>query len=261
MDRTVAHIVLVDRRRNFTSTTLPPDGAAELESAFRAVPWWRDRWSHSNFRAAARRALARHGGLALLGPGTRLEPPPPFTEMFEPIEVAGGFGAERRRLRVLSGDALTRQERFNQLFWPIGALLGLVVISAAFVFPRLVMHPAVSVATVGVVLALGVVFSIISAVRRWSGRWFLIPGAIAAVRRPARPGRPARITVLSRRDTVLVLRLVSTGKSTMLIMELWAPAGRILRRAVSEREALGVLAAWQSPLDPPPDERLQELAG
>ncbi len=260
MSQSVTHIVQVSRRRHFGSTTLPSAMLARLETAFRAAPWWRDRWAHRGFRAEARTVLRESGGLVLMGPGLSFDAPPPFLEQFEPIEVARGLGEETERLRTLSGDAPTPQERFAwivKVIFFVGGVGLVIVFALAFLgmLPRVV--PLI---IAGNILLLGVTLVVVFALRGLTGRWYLVPGAIAIVRRPVRRGLPPRVTVLARADTCLVLRYVHTGKTTILMAELWTHLGRIVRRPVTQREAMSILAAWQSPQTPPPDERLQELA-
>ncbi len=259
MNTGVTHIVRVNRRRAFSSATLPEQVRARLESVFRAARWWQDRWAHRAFRAAAREVLHVHGGLALIGPGVKVEAPAPFEDMFEPIEITGWIGGDTERLRVLSGDAPTRQER---LMWiPRAAgIVAILGVSAIVILAFLGRFPLRAIPPIGaVILVAALVFTIALLVQSRSGRWFLVPGGIAIVRRPVRRGLPGRVTVVSRSDSCAVLRYVSTGKTVVLMLELWTHAGKTLRRSVSNREAAAVLAAWQSPLTPPPDEKLMEL--
>lgn len=259
MNTGVPHIVRVSRRREFSSSTLPEQARVLHESAFRGARWWRDRWAHRPFRDAARQVLHVYGGLALIGPDVTVEAPSPFVEMFEPIEITGGVGEDAERLLVLSGEAPTRPERrlwVLKLFAIVIGLgmFGILVLAFMGGVPIRAIPPigaAIGVASLAITIAL---FA-----QSRSGRWFLVPCGIAIVRRPVRRGQPGRITVLSRWDTCAALRYVSTGKTVVLMLELWTHAGKTLRRSVSEREAAAVLAAWQSPLTPPSDEKLMEL--
>lgn len=253
----MTHIVHVDRRRNFSSPTLGAEQVRQLESTFQAVPRWRDRWTNHKFIAAARAVLRAEGSLVLVGPGMSFEIPPPFVEMFEPIEIAG-LESNRDRLKILSGSAPTRQERFGGLAGFIIGALGIGV-AGFLVFAMFNLPPAIP-ATAGTTLLLtGVIVALAVLLQRRGGRWFLVPGGLAILRRPVRAGQPPRITVFSRPDSCLVYRYVHTGKTVMLVLELWTHAEKVLRRPVSEREAISILAAWQSPHPPPPDQRLEEL--
>jgi hypothetical protein len=254
------HIVHVDRKKNFTSSTLAPDVMQRLESAFRAVPWWRDRWADRRVRDTALAIVRELGGLVLIGPGMRFENPEPFNELFEPIEIARPLGDETERLKTLSGAAPTRQERitwFLAIFgWVAGVALIVLMILALFRGLPIRIAAVFGGAFALVICTLGLVVTL----QRLGGRWYLVPGGLAIVRRPIRRGQPARVTVLSRADAGLTYRYVSSGKTTILVLELWTHLGKRFRRSVSEREAMSVLAAWQSSQAPPPDERLQELS-
>lgn len=255
------HIVRVDRRRVFESATLPAEALLQLQQAFRGTPWWSDGWGHRRFRAAARGVLHAHGSLALIGPGTALNVPPPFAEFFEPIEIAGQVFAERERLKTLSGPAPTWQEKSGRIVLVVlGAVVSLVL--GFFVLMYLLGLLALQVIVIfvaGNLLIMGVVAGVILTLLSRTGRWFLVPGAIAIIRRPPRRGQPARVTVIPRTAACLVFRYVSTGKTVVLYAELWTHADRVVRRAVSDREAISILAAWQSPQTPPTDEQLQEV--
>ncbi len=96
MNRHATAVVQVDRHKHFSSPGLSASALQQLESAFRAGSWWRDRWANRRFRAAARDALREAGSLLLVSPGVSFEIPPPFVEMFEPIELVGGAGRPTR---------------------------------------------------------------------------------------------------------------------------------------------------------------------
>lgn len=256
----MTHIVRFERRTELSSDTLPPAVVANLEAAYNERPWWRDRWTAARFKSAARDALHAHGSLVVLGPRMQFDVPPPFAEFFEPIEVAVGLGDQTERLKTISGEKPTREEQWR---WVILVIAGVSVIGFLIPFGLAFMR-GLAIREMGIIsaafLLTGLIIVGILALKRLSGRWYLVPGGIAVVRRPIRRGRPARVTVLSRTDSVLAFRYVSTGKTTVLYAELWTHAGKRIRRPVSQREAISILAAWQSPLTPPPDERLQELA-
>ena len=259
MSEVPAHVVHVDRKKNFSSPTLPDEALRRLEAVYRSVPWWRDRWRAKLFRDAARAALREHGGLTLIGPDVKIDVPPPFSEMFEPIEIGTGLGDEGERLKVLSGDAPTSQERFAWIAkWIAGIAAGVVLLVFVSAFLK-GMPPIAMMILLGFTVAGGLVLWIFIAVRRLRGRCFLVPGAVALVRRPVRRGQPPRVTVLSRADTCPVIRYVYTGKTTVLTMDLLTHAGKAVSRAVSEREAMGLLATWQGNATPPADDKLMEL--
>lgn len=255
---TVTPIVHIGRRRQFTSATLPAPDLESLAAAYRAAPWWRERLKNPRFRAAARDVLRRHGSLVLLGPSVNVQNAPPFAELFEPIEFSAGLGDASEQIRTVAGEAPRRTD-WSATLVVLFAATGILAL-ALLALPLLrVMPPAAFgfLAAVGALVGLIIAGALLA--QRRGGRWFLVPGAIAVVRPPARRGQPARVTVLARRDSCLVYRLVSNGKTTTLFVELWTHAGQTFRRPVSSREAAAILAAWQSPHPPPPDERLQEL--
>ncbi|GMU81212.1 MAG: hypothetical protein AMXMBFR47_10830 [Planctomycetota bacterium] len=258
--RPAASIVRVDRRGAFSSETLPAAACEALETAFRAGPWWRDRWRRRGFRDAARDLARRSGGLALLGPRLPFQPPSPFGEHFEPIEIGRGLLDDRARLEVLSGAAPTRQEWIVRRVLKPAGVVGLVAVAVALFHYQFRPPRQIVFVALGAALAFAIPFGVVALTRSLGNRWFLLPGAIAIIRRPPRRGLPARVTVLTRSDTVLALRWVHTGKTSVLVLELWTHLGRVYRTSVSEREAMSALAAWQSPLTPPPEEQLSDLA-
>lgn len=260
MSSSAPHIVRVDRKKNFTSLTLAPEELQRLESAFRTAPWWRDRWSDRAFRTAAKDIVRQKGGLAIIGSGMSFDNPPPFAEVFEPIEIAIGLGSNADQLKTLSGAAPTREERVSRIIVWILWLFGLAVLVGLIVAYFRGLPPRVLVFFGGTIALAASVLTLVVVLKRRGGRWYLVPGGVAIVRRPARRGNAPRVTVLSRADTCLAFRLVSNGKTVMRMMELWTPLDKRLHRSVSEREAISVLAAWQSPHCSPPDERLQELS-
>lgn len=254
-----AHIVHVGRDKSFTSESLPTEALARLESNFRAGRWWQDRWSDRAFRSEARHVLRQVGGLVLIGPGVRLEERAAFGEFFEAIEIASPTSGGDPRLKTVSGEAPTRQERYGAVFKTIGIVMG-VLLAAGLVIGFFIGLPFLIVKTLliaaGAVVVL-VYLTILLLGRR--SRCFLVPGGIAIVRRGPRRGARPRITVFSASDSCLVFRLMSTGKTVVLVMELWTHVGRVVRRAVTEREAISVLAVWRSGHAPLEDDQLEAM--
>lgn len=257
-ERSRAHVIVVNRRREFSCATLDAAALGSLEGAFRRVPWWRDRWTHASFRSrldAMRRDELRDG-VALVGPHTVAHVPPPFDDAFEPIEL----GVSDPQLRTLSGEAETRHER--QSAWVLRILAVVGVIAGAWLLIYWLRGGSTRVAglIVGVALFTALLIPLARALSRIGGHWYLLPGA-AAIVRPRRKRPADRLLLCTRLDSFASIRLVSTGKSTFILLELVRNDGRRFRRPVSDREALSFLAAWQSPLPPPSPERLTELAG
>lgn len=258
----MTHIVRVDRRKNFTSSSLPADLTECLEGAFRRVPWWRDRWADRGFRSTALGIARDFGcGLVIFGPGRMFEVPPAFDRFFEPIELFGGLGSNTAALKTISGDKPTREESLGRYSLAILALLAICG-AVLFLIGYLRGFPARAALPVLLVFAIiPVVFFGVRALRGIGGRWFLVPGGIAIFRRPLRSGRPPRITLLTPANSFLMFRYISNGKTVMLVMEVSTLAGLRLRRTVSEREGMSVVASWRSNVTPPADEQLEELIG
>ena len=254
-----ARLVRVDRQRNFSSSTVATETVAKIESAFRAVPWYRDRWRNKGFRSEIYRTLKHlaRGGLVLIGPGIKFSDPPPFDELFEPIRLSGGFGADDAQLRVLSGNQPTRQER--------GKRIALLILSPLlFIGVAAILYGWLRGAGMRIAAVVGLVFgsvgfglSIALLTEKLGAHWYLVPGGVAIARSRGKPAN--RLVLRTARDTPAFLRYVSSGKSVILMIELWTADGRRWQRGVSEREAISFLAAWQSAHPPPSIEQLREM--
>jgi hypothetical protein len=252
-----AHVVQVDRRLNCASATLAPAALQRLEAALRASTWYRGRWSRREFRQTVMDILRSDaaGGLAVVSPRLGIEAPAPFVEFFEPIEL----GAGDAQLKTLSGDAPTRQERVHRWLLLVLAAAGLGVLGPFFVVLLFGGAYRIVMTIVLLLAANGAIIFVAAALTSVLETWFLLPGAVAVRRNRGRP--QDRLTLLTRYDTFALLRHVAAGKAVILALELWSADGRKRRRAVSDREAISFLAAWQSPLPPPTREQLAELAG
>jgi len=256
------HLVWIDRRGEFSSPTMPAALVQRFQSVFRRRSWWLDRWSARTFRDAVSAELPREApsGAVFISTGVKLDPPPPFDEFFEPIPFELAFGGDlENRLRDLSGQKPTREERMR----PVGMfIVGLVALltCGGLAFAMFQSH---SIRIVFIVLAMvllnGLILAIIFALLRLRGKWHLIPGGVAIVRRYARPMR--RLTLLTPRDAVATLRYVSTGKTVILTLTLWTYDGKRYAAGVSQRQALGFLAAWQSSHPPPSERQVREVLG
>ncbi len=89
--------------------------------------------------------------------------------------------------------------------------------------------------------------------------WYLVPGGVV-IRRVAPWRLNERIELCTARDATLMLRPGPSG----WLAEVWRmrsgnPAVRVDARSLTERETSSLLAAWCSPVPPPPPERLAEL--
>ncbi len=245
-----AHVVNVDRKWACASATLPPAALQSLEAAYRAVPWYRDRWTHARVVAAQRSILADEAahGLILIGPRMPFALPPPFVEFFEPIEL----NSNDEQLRTLTSPRATRQERVARR-----VLQGLVLVVLA-IFAVTLFMPLIGGMLLGV-LALGLLLGVLAEKLNFQSGWHLVPGGMAIVDHWAKAGKKLRL--LTRHDTIAQVRWAQKGKTQGLALELLGPDGRRFSRFLSERALLAVLAAWQSPLPPPKMEQLCELAG
>jgi len=253
--RQTPHIVRYDRKRKLTCDTLAPAALRRLGEALSAEPWWSDRWARKSFRAIVLQVIRESApsGLVFIGPGIHIELPPPFGELFEPIELSSADP----QLRMLSGEKSTREER--QLRW-LALIFG--AIAFGLLVPGLfwvIVGRAYRVATYigAMLLFIFLVVSLVQVLVRRGGRWFLVPGGVVVIgRRERRAGAPRLIT---RCEGSVLLRMVSTGKSSIRMIEIWTAPDQRWQRAISEREALAFLAAWQCPLDSPDPIRLTEL--
>lgn len=252
------HIVSVDNKKNFTSSTLPAPALNRLASVFKSIPWYRDRWSHRTFRRALLHSLHTDAaaGLVVLGPGVPFTPPLPFTEAFEPVEL----GAADERLKILSGDAPTRQEvQTRRALWvvlPGVALLFLAGAIAAYIRAR----PQIQVLA-PIAIFFAIVIATLAATIRWAlgwrGRWYLLPAAVAIIYRRKKPP----LKLLTRFNTCALIRYVNAGKTVVLALELLSRDSTRSMTSITQREAVSFLAAWQSPHAPPDPDELTELPG
>lgn len=251
------HIIEIDRRRNISSRTLDAGSLARLESALRSAKWWQDRYVAREFISAL---LSVHqsissGGLAVLAAEVGFSAPSPFVEPFEPIQL----GRRDPQLRVLSGADNTKQEKQMLVVGWVLTVVGLGVaiwLAVAYLMGR-GRHFGLIFAILFV--ATPAVCGLVVALQTLGKRWYLVPSGVAIIGGRGPDGRQ-RLEMCTRLNSVPVFRMVSTGKTTILMVEMLRIDGRRFRKAVSEREALSLLAAWQSPLDPPPAEQLAELA-
>lgn len=255
MSRAIPHIVRVDRRGAMSCPTLDGRHLGDLQAALRMQPWYSDRYGRKAFRQRVLEIMtSANAGIVLMGPNMSFEPPPPFDEFFEPIRL----GQWDERMKVLSGAMPTRQEKM--LKWLIPILAGLVALAVLIVVSLGILRGqsrAIALATTLMVGSILVVLIIASS--RFGSDWYLLPAGVAIRNWWRRRVEP--VSVLTPSSAAALLRWVSNGKSTMLVLELWRADGRSWRRAVSEREAISFLAAWRSDEATPTIDRLQELLG
>ena len=248
-----AHIIRLDRRGKFTCDSLSERVLAEIQAAYTAQPWYTDKLGRKAFRRRIHELMRSEGrGIVIIGPGMSFEPPPPFMEFFEPIQL----GTNDPQMVTLSGSKPTRQEsamKFLIALGLLGALAGLIPLLIAFLRGQTRVVSIIVLAVGGMTIFMGVLIYVI---QRIAGKWYLLPAAVAVRTRSAKGGP---LIVLTPRDTAATMRWVSNGKTSMLMLELWREDGKSWRRAVSEREAISFLAAWRSDEAAPPVEKLTEL--
>lgn len=185
----------------------------------------------------------------LIGPGMPFEPPPPFDEFFEPIALSRLGFHEDAGLRTLSGDAPTRQERQSRVILWVLAIPALVSLVAAAYAIFFLAPPSARLVVGGAFALVGGIIAGVLWLGRHSGRWYLIPGGVAIVRSSG--GARSRLRVVTRADAAAILRYVSTGKTTVLMLTLLQPDCKPLAASLSDRQAIAFLAGWQSCRPPP----------
>lgn len=237
---------------------MPASALEQLEQQYRSAGWWRNRWGQRRFREASLALLrsAAPDGLVLVGPNLGFEIPQPFSEFFEPIE----FGVRDDQWQVLSGEHPTRHERVRTIaLWVWGGILFVAFIpfAVSILFAQRISH------VFGVLFFAFAGTTIFTLAIVWlskilHGKWFLLPGAVAIVR--GRRDGTGGVELLTRLDSLALIRWVSNGKSSTLVLELQRSDREKYRRPVTDREAISFLASWQSPLPPPAAEQVRELA-
>ncbi len=88
---------------------------------------------------------------------------------------------------------------------------------------------------------------------RWEPRWYLVPGGVALRRRAPLPLR-RRWRLYTPRDTVLTITPLRSGWQAALDR-----GGVQIVHGFTPLECAALLAAWQSPVPPPPAELLEQL--
>ncbi|MDX2198831.1 MAG: hypothetical protein SF069_07650 [Phycisphaerae bacterium] len=251
------HVVSADRRNRITSATMPSIALDLLQSAIRAVPWYRTVWTHPELRQRALRVLKRHAkeGFLIDASFGRVAESPAFGQRFEPIKL----GDNDPQLRLLSGSEKTREEKRKIVAAWVAALLCTGVLGTIYYDAMLTGRGGrLGIILVGLLLFVGVTAAIGGVISAYRPKWYLVPGGVAVVRRPG--GSKPPVTIFSRRNSIPVLRCVQIGKTTILACELWSESASESRR-VSEREAISLKATWQSPRLPPSAESLSGLTG
>jgi len=179
----------------------------------------------------------------LLSHEVTFDTPDAFDEFFEPIEICGMFSSRNERFKAVSGEEPTREERdapiLKLLNYCVRSLLVVVLVYSRLMgLPRIVQLNADRMLMAMAFVVAGAYG--VHLVIRAQARLYLVPGGVAVVRGAIRRFRSARISVHSRMNTCLVFRKVGRN----LMMELWPPEGKIVRRPISEREAISVIATW-----------------
>lgn len=180
--------------------------------------------------------------------------PPPFTVPFEPLEL----NEFRTPLHDLPGlaESTAEAERMRCPIWRRGFVrLGI----PAFVMSIQLINAIIQIAvhrTLWIVSLWVAIFAVVAlgvALRYWlSDQWFLVPGGVL-LRKTLAGKIGETLWLFTPRDSVAVIQ----GQGRMSILEIWRERS-VRRRYLTGLEIAAFLAAWRSPLSPPPIDRLSD---
>lgn len=248
------HIVRVQPglKSTFSSPTLAPDHLDELQTVFRNTPWYSDGYTHKRFRSATRRIFETfpERGLAFVGTSVKIDIPPPFSKRFEPVELGSGD----TQLGTLSGKPRKRRVSGTTQAVIFFVLLAAFTIGMMFLRGR-VFRVALLIA--GIFAATSILVALIIMLQRSAGAWYLVPGGVAITRRFQKGAK--RLVVLTRYDSWVVMRWISNGKTSVLMLEIFGTDGTRFRKGINYPDAESFFGAWQCPHPPPSREMLAEL--
>lgn len=201
----------------------------------------------------------RHGarGLILIERKILPDPPPPFCQAFEAIEL----GTSDPQLKTLTSEAPTREEKGRLVGLWIGAFAATAVLflvsGLLWYRPGVLTRAGAPLALVigGNALLVGAILLIIHYAKS-RRRWFLVPGGV--VLRVMHRGRPAELRLRTPDECVAFLNLVRTKNGSYRNIALWSQAGAETSMC-SEREQRAFIAAWLSPVPPPPLSQLEAM--
>jgi hypothetical protein len=254
------HIVRAERGGSFSSLTLPADALAQLETAFRKAPWWRDGWNDPGFRAVALGIMQESGGLVFIGRRVKLELADPYNEFFEPIKICRTLPYSDTRLKTITGDAPMEDERAQAIFQAIaiGFPFTIAFLWIGGFFLGLSQELINFAGFITTVVAMVFYFAVF--LGPGLGRYYLVPGGIVIVRRSIWPWRPPKINMFSRHDTCVAFRVIIIGGLITFGIDLWTHDGKFARHCIRERDAVSIIAVWQGTQEPLDDVRLKDFA-
>ncbi len=235
--------------------TLSEDDVAAIREA--SAPW-------RDLKYVAKRVMhhvhaTKQGGVALIYDfvtPSRLVVLPPLNKPFGPLPL-DETDASLRALCSDLAESMPNTTAPQPTSWFRRAIIRTgMPVTGVFLFGYLLIHMIgnaheAPVYVFGMVLAVAVV-AVLLMVAKW-GEWFLVPGGIAI--RTSVPGQVlSRVKLCRPSDSVLIIRREE---------KLWRASiyrNRLLSsRPVTEFEAAALLAAWQSPLAPPDQDRITDL--
>ncbi len=185
--------------------------------------------------------------------------PPPFPVSFEPVELSE---LDRRLADLVdlvtehspSIRAKLKTSRIRRWFLRSGLPIALYVNLLGQVVGHLTIQGGITTANLIVVVPLVgaiIAYHVYRLLRL--GQWYLIPGGAFERRGAIGPAnfKPRRFTPA---DTVLVIEWVQHGWNATFLRK-----GETAVRGVTRMELVGLLAAWQSPVEPPSEETLRSI--
>ncbi|MGE3182391.1 MAG: hypothetical protein AB7N71_12230, partial [Phycisphaerae bacterium] len=181
--------------------------------------------------------------------------PAPFAQPFEPIEL----NVDDAAARTLLGDTTIRKSLGEKLLtaW----LIVLVAAMIVGVGLQLWMSPS-RVRTLGYLFMMLVPVPLVIVAfrfyRRRRSRWFLVPAGVY-IADGLQPGMQPAQHIKREEATAAFVGFGRNRNHHWFFVELWLRERRIYH-VVSRTDALAFIAAWRSPLPPPDERQLAEVA-
>lgn len=250
------HVLYVDISKTtridaVSAPTLPPETVTRLR---RIVAAWRWHQSVARDLQAVRRTLAPAGLLVWYAlSNKRLKTPTPLCVPIEPMELDEG----RAPLADLIEDAIAADPKLRKTRWwrrvltRIGVPLIIFASNLPNAIAQLILHHNLFTYLLWTgILTMFVAIAVL--IYLLAEPWYIVPGGVMVRRTFA--GKPgASMTYFARSDSVLVIRPGNQGHTAQLWRE-----GAFKHRQLTPLELAALLAAWTSPLMPPPAERLSD---